>query len=329
MPSGVEAATARNLATVIEMKDPLTKGHARSVSRAAVTLAKELGYQDERVARIEQAALLHDVGIIDVDHRILRKPGRLSAAEFEKIRLHPVIGADMVRSIPSLADLAPFIETHHERWDGTGYPRGLKGSEIPEEGRILAVAETFDAMMSQRSHRAPFSPTKAITGLKTAARAQLDPRLVEAFIAAISRFAPLEEFERGGVRLSLDELVQREKKKIQSVFVRLAEAVWWMFSRLLGEVFIQGVEQDINGFLARHAMAVRFRDGKIEDAIPQRVLPEELADIYRAVLAREVSLFERLVGREIARQYVRTAMESLTDDGRQICREYRLCEGVA
>jgi len=325
---GVEAATARNLATVIEMKDPFTKGHARSVSRAAVTLAKELGYLDDHVNSIEHAALLHDVGVIDMDRRVLQKQGRLSSEEFERIRMHPVIGANMVRPIPSLSHIAPFIETHHERWDGHGYPNGLRGQEIPEEGRIIGVAETFDAMMSRRSHRDPFSPSRAITGIKTAARSQLDPRLVEAFIAGISRIAPLEEFEEGEERLSLDELVRREKAKIQTAFITMGETVWWMFSQLLGDGMIDGIEHEINSFLKRHGMGVRFKEGKIEDAIPQRVLPEELADIYRATLAREISSFERLVGKEVARQYIRSAMESLTDAGRQTCRQYRLCEGV-
>lgn len=328
MSVGVETITARNLAAAIEVKDPFAKGHARSVCRAAITLAKELSYSEDRLAAIEQAALLHDIGIIEVDRKVLIKNGRLSPEEFELIRMHPVIGANMVRPIPSLSSIAPFIESHHERWDGQGYPHGLKETDIPEEGRILAVAETFDAMMSNRAHRQSFSPSRAVKGIKTAARSQLDPNLVEAFIAGISRIVPLEKFEEGEDRLSLEELVQEEKERIQSTFVTLGETVWMMFDRLLGEQLTVGVEHDINQFLKRHNLAVRFREGRIKQAVPQRVLPEELADIYRVALAREVAGFERLVGKDVPRQYIRAAMEGLTESGRQTCKEYRLCETV-
>lgn len=328
MGSGVETTTARNLAAAIEVKDPFAKGHARSVSRAAVTLAKELGYSEDRISSVEQAGLLHDIGTIDIDRRVLLKRGRLSREEFEQIRLHPVIGANMVRPVPSLSHIAPFIETHHERWDGTGYPKGSSGRDIPEEGRILAVAETFDAMVSKRAHRGSFSPSRAITGLKTAARSQLDPQFVEAFLSGISRVAPLEQYEESEERFSLEDLIHEEKEKIQTTFVTLGETVWWMFDRLLGDRMTHRAEFDVNEFLKRHKLAVRFQGGKIREAIPHHVLPEELADIYRVAFAREISAFEKLVGKDVPRQYTRAAMESLTESGRQVCREYRLCETI-
>ncbi|MDP2760030.1 MAG: HD-GYP domain-containing protein [Sideroxyarcus sp.] len=165
------------------LKDAYTGGHGRRVASYAHAIAGALGLPHEQVNSVREAASLHDIGKIGIPDAILTKPGKLTAEEFDIIKQHPALGAGIVESIPLLARHAPAVRHHHERFDGSGYPDGLRGSDIPLAARIIAVADAFDAMSSNRSYRSGVSADRALNEITKDAGSHFDPRVV----AAINR----------------------------------------------------------------------------------------------------------------------------------------------
>jgi len=174
----LEALTAS-----IDAKDPYTCGHSWRVAKVSERLAIEMGYSRERVRQIYLAGLLHDVGKIGVPESVLRKPGRLNEEEYDQIKRHPTIAAKILGGIRQLDEVATGILTHHERLDGRGYPQSLSESELPMEGRIIGLADSFDAMTSDRCYRPALSLPDVIEELRRHAGTQFDPELVEKFLA--------------------------------------------------------------------------------------------------------------------------------------------------
>jgi putative nucleotidyltransferase with HDIG domain len=186
-------STVETLATAIDAKDEVTHGHIRRVQAAAVGLAKEIGLTDETMLKaIEAAALLHDTGKIAVPEHILNKPGKLTAAEFEKMKLHAPIGAEILSSIDFPYPVVPIVRHHHENWDGTGYPDGLRGTDIPIGARILSVVDCFDALTSDRPYRSRMTNEAAIAILRERRGTMYDREIVDAFVAAHDRLMPCE-----------------------------------------------------------------------------------------------------------------------------------------
>ena len=186
-------ATVETLATAIDAKDEVTHGHIRRVQFAAMGLAREIGITDEETLKaIEAGALLHDTGKIAVPEHILNKPGKLTPAEFEKMKLHAPIGAEILSSIDFPYPVVPIVRHHHENWDGTGYPDGLRGSEIPVGARILSVVDCFDALTSDRPYRARMTNEAAIAILTERRGTMYDPAIVDAFVAVHERLMPAE-----------------------------------------------------------------------------------------------------------------------------------------
>jgi putative nucleotidyltransferase with HDIG domain len=171
----------------LEEKDSYTHGHSLRVADYAVALAQELNLSELEVREVELSALFHDIGKIGIPDSVLLKPARLSRAEFEIMKSHPVRSAKILEKISHLANLIPGIRAHHERWDGFGYPDGLKGSEIPLYARIILIADTFDAMTSTRPYRLALDREMAYAELSACAGTQFDPALVEAFLKAMRR----------------------------------------------------------------------------------------------------------------------------------------------
>ena len=155
-------ATIEALALAIDAKDQTSQSHIRRVQLYAASVAKALGMSDNDVQGVKTAALLHDIGKLAVPEHILSKPGPLTPEEFLKIRAHPKVGADIVSSVPFPYPVAPLILSHHERWDGKGYPTGLKGEEIPLGARILSVVDYFDALMADRPYHKAMSSEAAV-----------------------------------------------------------------------------------------------------------------------------------------------------------------------
>jgi putative nucleotidyltransferase with HDIG domain len=175
-------STIETLAMAIDAKDQVTHGHIRRVQRYAVGLAKALGVSDEALLKaIEAAALLHDMGKLAVPEYILNKPGRLTDAEFEKMKLHASVGADILSAIDFPYPVVPIVRHHHESWDGTGYPDGLRGTEIPIGARILSVVDCFDALTSDRPYRRRLSDQDALQILNDRKGTMYDPWVVKTF----------------------------------------------------------------------------------------------------------------------------------------------------
>jgi len=174
--------TVRALSGAIDAKDRYTRGHSDRVAMLSKQLALEIGYNAEDAERVRLCGILHDVGKIGVPEAVLCKNGRLTDEEFDMIKLHPEIGANMLKELPSLQDILPGVLHHHERWDGRGYPAGLAGENIPELGRILALADTFDAMSSNRAYRSAMPREKVLEEIEKCAGSQFEARLAEAFL---------------------------------------------------------------------------------------------------------------------------------------------------
>ena len=198
-------ATIETLAMAIDAKDQVTHGHIRRVQTYAVGLARELGVADQSLIRaIEAAALLHDMGKLAVPEYILNKPGPLTPAEFDKMKLHASVGADILSSIRFPYPVVPIVRHHHENWDGTGYPDGIKGTDIPIGARILSVVDCFDALTSDRPYRPRLSDQDATRILVERRGTMYDPMIVDKFLSVYRELAPedYEAAQAGGPGLS-------------------------------------------------------------------------------------------------------------------------------
>jgi diguanylate cyclase (GGDEF)-like protein len=181
-----QMGAVRALAAAVDARDPDTKDHSRDVAVFAVNVARELGLDDGRVRLIETAALMHDVGKIGIPDEVLGKPGRLDEEELAVVAEHPALAERILTSIAQ-REVLPWVRHHHERWDGNGYPDGLRAIEIPLEARILAVCDAYDAMISDRPYRAALVPDAAVEQLVTGAGGQFDPSVVEVFLRTLGR----------------------------------------------------------------------------------------------------------------------------------------------
>jgi HD-GYP domain-containing protein (c-di-GMP phosphodiesterase class II) len=166
----------------LEARDPYLRGHSARVTGFAEGLARMIGWGAERLEVLRLGGSLHDVGKIAVNASVLCKPGPLTPAELAHIRLHPTAGARLIEAAPDLRAALPYVLYHHERWDGSGYPEGRAGVEIPVEARLLGVADAFDAMTSARPYRPALAVQQALAELDRCAGTQFDPDLARAFV---------------------------------------------------------------------------------------------------------------------------------------------------
>jgi len=184
--------TIEALARAIEARDKTAPEHVRRVQQYATALAKEIGLPDAEIQSVRIAALVHDIGMLAVPEHILSKPDPLTPEEYQKIRRHPMIGADLLESVPFARDVGALIRGHHERWDGLGYPDGLKGDAIPVGARIVALAEHFDALTSDRPYHKAMPMETAIRLLHQEAGGAFDPSFVEHFVAILPALVATE-----------------------------------------------------------------------------------------------------------------------------------------
>jgi HD-GYP domain-containing protein (c-di-GMP phosphodiesterase class II) len=176
----------RMLAAAIDEKDPYTRGHSGRVAKYSVIIGEHLGLDAEELDRLRISALLHDVGKIGVDDRVLKKPGKLTNEEFDLMKQHPSKGANIMRPVAQLKDMLPGIELHHERLDGAGYPYGLAGDQIPMMARIIAVADTFDAITTNRPYQSAMDLEFAVERIRSLTISKFDPEVVKSLEAAIA-----------------------------------------------------------------------------------------------------------------------------------------------
>jgi putative nucleotidyltransferase with HDIG domain len=181
-------STISTLAATIDAKDPYTLGHSQRVMKLTLLAGASLSLSPEEMETLEYAAILHDIGKIFIDARILHKPDVLESSEWNIIREHTTIGANLLKKIPFLEKASDLVRYHHERYDGKGYPDGLKGEEIPMGARLIAVADAFDSMTTDRSYRPAFDIDHSISQLKECSGKQFCPVAVEAFISGFSAY---------------------------------------------------------------------------------------------------------------------------------------------
>ena len=219
-------ATIEALARAIDAKDGTAENHIRRVQRYASAVARELGMSDAETQAVRTAALLHDIGKLAVPEHILSKPGPLTAEEFQKVQAHPQVGADIIAAVPFPYPVAPLIQNHHERWDGRGYPRGLKGEDIPLGARILFLVDYFDALTSNRPYHEAMTFEAAVALIEQESGKALDPRAVEAFVRVLPQVrgeaeSADKERKSGPVDASSAQTTRTERPK-SSVFNDIA-----------------------------------------------------------------------------------------------------------
>jgi putative nucleotidyltransferase with HDIG domain len=178
--------TVKSLSQAIEAKDPYTNGHSQRVGEYSCKLAESLGLSQKRIENLRIAAILHDIGKIGIDESILNKPGRLTEEEFDKIKQHPEIGVKIIKDIDFLKDVSGIILSHHERYDGTGYPEGRKHENTILESQILSLADVFDALTSERPYRCAMTVEEALEIIENGKGTQFDYKLADAFIKMIN-----------------------------------------------------------------------------------------------------------------------------------------------
>src|SRR4029079_9948751 len=202
------------LAGAVDEKDPYTKGHSDRVTRYSLVIAKELALTSEEIEKIRISAQLHDVGKIGIEDRILKKPGALTPEEFEVMKTHTTKGANILRQVKQLKDRLPGIELHHESLDGRGYPHGLKGEEIPLLPRVIAVADTFDALTTNRPYQQAHDPQEALRIIRSLSGKRLDPHAVTSICAI---------YDRGEIRVT--SAVESVAPSVEAAEVAVALAV--------------------------------------------------------------------------------------------------------
>jgi putative nucleotidyltransferase with HDIG domain len=184
-------ATLSILSRALEARDPYTRGHSVRVTAIAEAIARRLGWDEGQLELLKVGGPLHDVGKLGVSEEVLAKPGRLDEQELAQIREHPKLGARILLRVAALRGALPYVLYHHERWDGAGYPTGRAGEQIPLEARVLAVADAFDAMTSDRPYRPALDREEALAEVARCAGTQFDPEIVRIFLELFAEPAEL------------------------------------------------------------------------------------------------------------------------------------------
>ena len=236
-------STVESLALAIDAKDRYTKEHIQRVKEVAVRIGVKLGLEGDDLRALETGALLHDIGKLAIPEQILSKAGRLTEEEFEKIKSHPDMGARILQPVPFPFPVMPIVRHHHERWDGKGYPSGLQGEMIPLGARILAVADVYDALTSDRSYRRGWSIEKTMEHIRTSSGSHFDPVVVDAFFEIVDDYVLETENSADGVsaqaavveeinRASLEYMSLYEISQTASVTLELNETLALLASKI-------------------------------------------------------------------------------------------------
>ena len=183
----ISTATLEALVNALEAKDPYLRGHSARVADLSANIATELGMNEEEVDRVRMAGRLHDLGKIGTRDAVVNKEGPLTPEEFEHVKQHVIIGAQILAPLVHLGDIVSMVKSHHERWDGTGYPDGLRGEEIPQGGRIIAAAEVYDALTTSRPYQEKMTPEQAVERMADLSATVLDSTVYDALVRIVSR----------------------------------------------------------------------------------------------------------------------------------------------
>jgi len=194
----ISVATLEALVNALEAKDPYMRGHSARVADLSATIAHQVGLSDEEVEHVRVAGRLHDIGKIGTREAVLNKEGALTPDEFEHVKQHVLIGSQILAPLVHLGDIISAVRGHHERWDGTGYPDGLRGEQIPVAARILGAAEVYDALSTSRAYQEKLSPEQAIQRMADLSGTVIDPAVYDALATIVGRRGTLVFLDEGG-----------------------------------------------------------------------------------------------------------------------------------
>lgn len=301
-------STVRSLAAAVDAKDPYTRGHSERVATFAVQIAEEMELSHDQMIALEMAAYLHDIGKIGVREEILLKPGKLTDVEMGEMRHHPLIGANILKPVGFPWPITPVVRHHHESWDGTGYPAGLKGEEIPLLARILTVADAYEAMIADRPYRKGRTTEDAIEELERCADLQFDARIVAVFVRWLSET----------VEVLPDTAIATEDvhaDEIQAIFVALAEGMLVSFRRLGGPRLASNVERQLNEFFAAERIPFAITQGGMSITSEDRSCTLEQ---MRAALKRMDETMGHMSGSSLVDHFYADAAANLSDRMRML-----------
>jgi putative nucleotidyltransferase with HDIG domain len=306
-------ATVRALAAAVDAKEPYMRDHSGRVAVLARATAEKMGMSPDQRTAIEMAAYLHDIGRIGISEQILRKPAPLSAEEMCTMRHHPMIGANILRPVAFPWSIAPVVRHHHEHFDGSGYPAGLRGEEIPLLARVLSVADAYAAMVADRPYRDRLLAEDAIEELRRCSGTDFDPRAVDALIEV------LREMDAAASGSEVAALTV-EPYEARAVFVAVADGMLGAFRKLGGPQLTANLEASMGEWLAAEAPAFTMSGGHFTVAAgPSAELDGQVGEM-RAVLGRLSALMSVVTGPSLVDHFYSETVESLTERLRGIAR---------
>jgi len=312
-------ATVRSLAAAVDAKDRYTRGHSDHVARYSALIAERMGLSGEQTVALEMAAYLHDIGKIGVPEDILLKPGQLDDNEMEQMRHHPLIGANILTPVAFPWAINPVVRHHHEAYDGSGYPAGLRGEEIPLLARILTVADSFEAMTADRPYRLGRSIDDALAELSACSGTQFDPRVVEVFSAIVT------ELEASGEISAAIEVRDVSVEDMRDAFAALVDGVFAGFRTLGGSRLASNVERQMNAYFDEAAAGYRLSAGHLTYTEPPQAPPAELERMRAALLEIDMRM-GRLSGGTLVEHFYEDALLRMSDSQRSLLRDVGLYE---
>lgn len=309
-------ATVRALAAAVDAKDPYTRGHSEQVARFSLSIADAMDLSAEQRTALEMAAYLHDIGKIGISEEILLKPGRLTDDEMAQMRHHPLIGANILRPVAFPWPITPLVRHHHEHFDGTGYPAGLRGEEIPLLARVLTVADAFDAMVADRPYRRGRSREEAALELRRCSGTHFDPRVVDAFIGVLERQAaerPAADADTEGP----------DRQEALAVFMAVCDGMMLSFRRLGGPRLASNLERDLNDAFTSGGMGYLVSGGRLVLENDGDGKAPDAAEL-RAVIRLIGTAMERTSGSGLVEHFRADAVVALPARMRAIAMRMRL-----
>lgn len=304
-------ATVRSLAAAVDAKDAYTRGHSDRVATYAIAIAEALGLSHEQRMALEISAYLHDIGKIGVSEEILLKPGRLTDVEMSQMRHHPLIGANILKPVTFPWPITPVVRHHHEHWDGSGYPAGLRGEEIPLLARILTVADSFEAMTADRPYREGRSIEEAVEELQRCAGTHFDPRIVEIF-------SEIMLSTDGEIEVSEDPLADLAPEEARAVFATLFDGVLASFRRLAGPRLASSVEEELRLRFRENDLPFDVERGRVVFLTDPPIAWDEDAALQREALRRLDATVARLSGGTLVDHFYADAMQTMSAHMREL-----------
>jgi len=285
-------ATVRSLAAAVDAKDTYTRGHSDRVAAYATLIAERMDLSHEQRVALEMAAYLHDIGKIGVKEEILLKPGKLTDDEMGQMKHHPLIGANILKPVAFPWAITPIVRHHHEHWDGTGYPAGLKGEEIPLLARVLTAADSYEAMTADRPYRV--------------GRTQFDARMVEILAEVV------EELERTGDGLVGESTAEIAPEEARAIFAALVDGVLASFRRLGGPRLAANVESEVDSYFQAEKMPFRVARGKLSFTEDAPLTVDGELDQMRSALRRIDVIVGRVSGTTLVDHFYADALDGFS-----------------